>query len=200
MPIQNKSITFAADSNNVASTHKIRMGLLLVNNLKNKIMEPQTKVRWVDEKRVYVETPQGDDFIVGFQDDTPYRCQKQAPWYQVDKIVAHAFDMYYKGDPNAIMGEIYRQLLLDRVGSIFSYYAFDKESVSKERIRIGQRIRELRESKGMDAKHLAFYADIDAANLCRIEAGKYSVGLDVLSKIGYALDMEIDFVEPQKHQ
>ena len=74
-----------------------------------------------------------------------------------------------------------------------------KESVSKERVRIGQRIRELREAKGMDAKHLAFYADIDAANLCRIESGKYSVGLDILTKIGYALGMEIDFVEP-KHQ
>ena len=47
-------------------------------------------------------------------------------------------------------------------------------------------------------KHLAFYADIDAANLCRIEAGKYSVGFDILTKIGYALDMEIDFVEPKK--
>ena len=31
--------------------------------------------------------------------------------------------------------------------------------------------------------------DIDAANLCRIESGKYSVGLDILTKIGYALGM-----------
>lgn len=51
-------------------------------------MEPKTKVRWVDEKRVYVETPQGDDFIVGFQDESLYRCQKQASWFQVDKFVA----------------------------------------------------------------------------------------------------------------
>jgi len=162
-------------------------------------MEPKTKVRWVDEKRVYVETPQGDDYIVGFHDETLYLCQKQAPWYQVDKIIASLFDKFYKGDPSVIMGEINRQMLINRVGSIFSYYSFNKEAVSKERVRIGQRIRELRESKGMDAKHLAFYADIDAANLCRIEAGKYSVGLDVLSKIGYALDMEIDFVEPKNN-
>jgi len=161
-------------------------------------MEPKTKVRWVDEKRVYVETPQGDDFIVGFLDESIYQCQKQAPWFQVDKIVATLFDEYYKGDASIIMGEINRQLLINHVGSIFSYYSFDKESVSKERIRIGKRIKELRESKGMDAKLLAFYADIDAANLCRIEAGKYSVGLDILSKIGYALGMEIDFVEPKQ--
>lgn len=158
----------------------------------------KTKVKWVDEKRVYVETPQGDDFIVAFHDQSIYRCQKQAPWMQVDKIIATLFDTYYKGDASVIMGEINRQLLLSHIGSIFSYYAFDKEFVSKERIRIGQRIRELREAKNMDAKQLAFYADIDAANLCRIEAGKYSVGLDILSKIGYALGMEIDFVEPQQ--
>lgn len=160
-------------------------------------MESKTKVRWVDEKRIYVETPLGDDFIVGFPDSSLYQCQKQASWFQVDKFVANLFDKYYKGDASVIMGEINRQLMLNQVGSIFSYYSFDKESVSKERIRIGQRIRELRELKGMDAKHLAFYADIDAANLCRVEAGKYSVGLDTLSKIGYALGMEIDFVEPK---
>lgn len=115
------------------------------------------------------------------------------------QICGIPFDKYYEGDASVIMGEINRQMLINRVGSIFSYYSFDKESVSKERVRIGQRIRELREAKGMDAKHLAFYADIDAANLCRIESGKYSVGLDILTKIGYALGMEIDFVEP-KHQ
>lgn len=162
-------------------------------------MEPKTKARWVDEKRIYVETPQGDDFIVGFDDPSIYHCQRQATWYQVDKFLATLFDKYYRGDASVIMGEISRQMLINHVGMIFSYYAFDKESVSKERVRIGQRIKELRESKGMDAKHLAFYADIDAANLCRIEAGKYSVGLDILSKIGYALGMEIDFVEPKKH-
>ena len=112
-------------------------------------MEPQTKVRWVDEKRVYVETPQGDDFIVGFPDESLYRCQKQAPWFQVDKIVATLFDKYYKGDASVIMGEINRQMLINHVGSIFSYYSFDKEAISKERVRIGKRIRELREMKGM---------------------------------------------------
>lgn len=162
-------------------------------------MEPKTKVRWVDEKRVYVETPQGDDFIVGFSTDSLYLIQKQDPRFQFDNFFASLFDKYYKGDADVIMGEINRQMLINHLCPIFSYYSFDKESISKERVRIGQRIRELRESKGMDAKHLAFYADIDAANLCRIESGKYSVGLDILSKIGYALGMEIDFVKP-KHQ
>lgn len=158
-------------------------------------MNLKTKVRWVDEKRVYVETPQGDDFIVGFDDESLYRCQKQTSWFRVDRIIAALFDKYYEGDADVIMGEINRQMLINHVGSIFSYYSFGKESVSKERIRIGHRIRELRESKEIDTKHLAFYAGIDVANLCRIEAGKYSVGFDILSKIGYALGMKIDFVE-----
>lgn len=165
-------------------------------------MEPKTKARWVDDKRLYIETPQGDDFIIGFQNGSQYNCQKNASWYQVDKFVASLFDKYYQGDASVIMGKIYRDMLINHVGPIFSYYSFDKEAVSKERVRIGQRIKTLREAKGMDAKHLAFYADIDAANLCRIEAGKYSVGLDILSKIGYALGMEVDFVniEEKNHE
>ena len=36
---------------------------------------------------------------------------------------------------------------------------------------------------------------IDAANLCRIEQGKQSAGIDVLSKIANAMGYKIDFVE-----
>lgn len=161
-------------------------------------MDKKTKARWVDERRIYVETPQGDDFIIGFQSEQQYLCQKQAPWYKVDAFVASLFDKYYKGDSSVIWGDIQREMIKEHLGSLFYFQPFDKEAVSKDRVRIGKRIRELREAKGMEAKQLAFYANIDAANLCRIEAGKYSVGLDILSKIGYALGMEIDFVEPKQ--
>jgi len=39
------------------------------------------------------------------------------------------------------------------------------------------------------------------ANLSRIEQGRYSVGLDILSKIAFALGAKIelvDFIEPEK--
>ena len=65
----------------------------------------------------------------------------------------------------------------------------------EERCRIGKRIKELREKRGMEAKKLAEITCIDAANLCRIEQGKYSVGLDVLSKIAYALGAKVELVE-----
>ena len=71
----------------------------------------------------------------------------------------------------------------------------------QERERIGARIRELRKEKNIEAKILAQIANIDAANLSRIEQGRYSVGLDILSKIAFALGAKIelvDFVEPKK--
>jgi transcriptional regulator with XRE-family HTH domain len=47
----------------------------------------------------------------------------------------------------------------------------------------------------MEAKQLAIITNIDAANLSRIEQGKYSVGLDILSKISLALGAKVDLVE-----
>ncbi|MCK0190851.1 helix-turn-helix transcriptional regulator [Arenibacter sp. F20364] len=70
----------------------------------------------------------------------------------------------------------------------------------QERIRIGAKIRELRKEKNIEAKILAQLANIDAANLSRIEQGRYSVGLDVLSKIALALGSKIEmigFVDPK---
>lgn len=65
----------------------------------------------------------------------------------------------------------------------------------QDRARIGVRIREIREARGMEAKELAKLAGIDSANLSRIEKGKYSVGLDILSKIATALGKKIDFID-----
>lgn len=65
----------------------------------------------------------------------------------------------------------------------------------KDRARIGERIRQIRVDRGLDAKDLAKLAGIDASNLCRIENGRYSVGLDILSKIAAVLGKRIDFVD-----
>lgn len=68
-------------------------------------------------------------------------------------------------------------------------------SKNEERIRIGNRIRELREENHLDAKRLSMLTGIDAANLCRIEQGKQSAGIDVLSKIANAMGYKLDFVK-----
>lgn len=71
-------------------------------------------------------------------------------------------------------------------------------SKNEERIRIGNRIKEIREKKHLEAKMLSMLTGIDAANLCRIEQGKQSAGIDVLSKIANAMGYKIDFVELKK--
>ena len=68
-------------------------------------------------------------------------------------------------------------------------------SKNDERIRIGKRIKEIREEKHLEAKTLSLLTGIDAANLCRIEQGKQSVGIDLLSKIANAMGYKIELVE-----
>ena len=70
---------------------------------------------------------------------------------------------------------------------------------NEDRARIGKRIREIREEQKMDAKQLALRTGIDAANISRIEQGKYSVGLDVLSKLANALGYKVDLVKIEEN-
>ena len=63
------------------------------------------------------------------------------------------------------------------------------------RERIGQRIAKLRKEQGMTQAELAERTGIQRAHITRIEAGRYSVGIDLLDKIAVALGMEVDFVE-----
>ena len=64
-----------------------------------------------------------------------------------------------------------------------------------ERIRIGSRIRELRQKRGLSIYELADMTGLQFQNVSRIELGKYSTGIDILSKIAAALKCTIDFVE-----
>ena len=94
-----------------------------------------------------------------------------------------------EGDYRRINERIYHD------GYEMMYYIVLEPKRSEERQRIGDRIRELRKKKGIDAKDLASRIGIDASNLSRIEQGRYSVGLDILSKIASALGAKVDIVE-----
>lgn len=154
----------------------------------------KTKVTFIDERRLLVETPSGDDFIVGFHDSTNYQIERQSV-FKITRDLGLLFDLYYKGDSEIIWGEINRQLMLHGYDSVFFVQPYEKAQKEEERTRIGARIKELRLKKGMEAKTLATATGLDAANLCRIEAGKYSVGFDILTKIAFALGKKIDFVD-----
>lgn len=150
----------------------------------------KTKATYLDPKRVLVETPQGEKFIVGFDSEMNYLWEQQANVPFTD-FLASLFDKYYKGDENVIMGEITRQLMINRFESVF----FFQRDPIRNRVIMGDRIRELREQKGIDLMTLAFKSNVQPNTLKRIEAGKYSADLDVLAQIAQGLGMKIDFVE-----
>lgn len=59
------------------------------------------------------------------------------------------------------------------------------------RIIIGDRIRQFRTARNLSQQQLADMAGITKANVCNIEAGKYSVGIDILHRVCEALGAEI---------
>ena len=67
---------------------------------------------------------------------------------------------------------------------------------NSERLRIGQRIAELRKEQNLTQTQLAERCGLQQAHIARIETGRYSVGLDTLAQIADAMGMTIDFVKP----
>ncbi|MDE6272619.1 MAG: helix-turn-helix transcriptional regulator [Muribaculaceae bacterium] len=74
------------------------------------------------------------------------------------------------------------------------YHQKARKSIQLTRQRIGHRIKELRESKGMSQRELGKRIDIAYNHIGRIEKGKYNVNLDTLAKIAAALDTEINLI------
>ena len=148
-----------------------------------------TTVKFLDPKRVRVETSLGDTFILGFNSSMNFQIDQQWDGF-FTKCVTGLFDKYYKGDESVIWGPIAAGFYRNRLNS-FIWVMNDRD---KERERIGRRIKELRNQQSIDAKTLAQRVGIDAGNLSRIEQGKFSVGIDILNKIASALNMRIDFV------
>ncbi|MDD4010284.1 MAG: helix-turn-helix domain-containing protein [Fermentimonas sp.] len=77
----------------------------------------------------------------------------------------------------------------------FEYVKSDMafEKAFNIRNRIGKRIAEIRKEEGLSQARLAELAGLDQAHIARIEAGRYSVGIDTLAKIGEALGVELNF-------
>ncbi len=106
-------------------------------------------------------------------------------------LLAKYFEENFSDDKSSMVYWVLMKMLGNH-GLSFYYVSSDR---SLERERVGSKIRFLRVKKGIEAKQLALITNIDAANLSRIEKGKYSVGLDILSKISMALGAKVDLVE-----
>ncbi len=152
--------------------------------------EFKSKARIIDDKMVEVIAPDGEVFSVlvstGQYTDEKYR------HYELH-VIEWIFDLSFSQDKELMTQKIWNGLLFNGV-SFMGMSPGDKQG---ERTRIGTKIRQIREEKGIEAKDLARITNIDAANLSRIEKGKYSVGLDILSKLASALGYHIDIVPKQ---
>ena len=63
-----------------------------------------------------------------------------------------------------------------------------------ERIRIGSRLRELREAQGLTTTQLGEKFGLTQSTISKVENGKWSVSLDILSKICDALGAKVEIV------
>ncbi|WP_242118086.1 helix-turn-helix domain-containing protein [Aestuariivivens sediminicola] len=149
--------------------------------------EFKSSARIIDDKMVEVIAPDGEVFSV-LAGIGKYINEKTCN-YQLH-VLEYVFDKNFSNDKELMTNNIWKDLMLNGV-TLMGMSPGDKHG---ERTRIGKKIREIREEKGIEAKDLAKLAKIDAANLSRIEKGKYSVGLDILSKLASALGYHIDIV------
>lgn len=157
-------------------------------NLK-KFMEVPTKSRAqiLNRQTVEVQTPDGELFTI-YSDLAKYDSDEYKNY--VLHLIEFIFDRNFSEDKETMIGRIQREFLLNAVPSM----GIDSGNRQDERVRIGKRIRELREQKRMESRDLAILAGIDAANLSRIEQGKYSTGVDILSRICIILDAHLDLI------
>ena len=147
----------------------------------------KSKAQILDEHYVEVQTSDGEIFKI-ISDIAKYDSEETKAYYL--HLMEFIFDKNYSEDKEMMLNRISRDFLLNAVPSM----GIGVGNRQSERVRIGQRIRELREAKRMEARDLALLAGIDAANLSRIEQGKYSTGVDILSRIAIILDAHLDLI------
>lgn len=63
-----------------------------------------------------------------------------------------------------------------------------------DRLRIGNRIRELREAQGLTTTQLGERCGLIQSTISKVENGKWSVSLDILSKISAVLGAKVEIV------
>lgn len=95
----------------------------------------KTKTSYLDPKRVLVETPQGDKFILGFHSEMNYLWEQQVDVPFTD-FLASLFNKHYRGDETIIMGEITRQLMSNNFEPVFSF----QRDPAQNRVLMGDRI------------------------------------------------------------
>ena len=68
------------------------------------------------------------------------------------------------------------------------------QQLQHNRLRIGQRIAQLREERGLTQTALAEMIGMQQQHISRLEKGRYSARLDLLTTVAAALGCEVDLV------
>jgi DNA-binding XRE family transcriptional regulator len=145
-----------------------------------------TKAKFTDSTTIHVVAKDGETFVL--RTHLSIKIEEQKIY---SKLLARYFDENFSDDKSSMVYWVLMKMMSNH-GLSFYYESSDR---SKERERIGLRIKQMREMLNMEAKHLALLTNIDAANISRIEQGRYSVGFDILSKIALAVGARIDLVK-----
>lgn len=150
----------------------------------------ESSAQIINKNEVEVTSPDGEVFTVLCQIGALSNAEsrnEELHWLEI------LFDKNFSENKEEMIQNIWREAIKFGIGN--NILAISRGTRYSDRARIGRRIREIREEKGIEARELAKLTSIDAANLSRIENGKYSVGFDILSKIATALDKKIDFID-----
>ncbi len=161
-----------------------------MNNIQEFLrVKAQSSAQIISKSEVEVTAPDGEVFTV-FSNIGTYISEDTKKWelHWLELI----FDENFSDDKERMIENIWRKVTQF---SICSVLGIGPGTRYPNRARIGARIREIREQRGIDAKDLAKLAGIDPANLSRIENGKYSIGFDILSRIAMSLGKKVDLVD-----
>lgn len=189
MPIIKLLFNFAVQFNFKSGDNTYKYGIKKMNKNLKKFMDTPTKSRAqiLNEREVEVQTPDGEIFKI-WSNLAKYDSEEYKNY--VLHLVEFIFDRNFSDDKEKMINRISWEFRHNAVPSL----GVDPGNRQSERERIGKKIRELREAKKMEARDLAILTGIDAANLSRIEQGKYSTGVDILSRICVILDAHIDLI------
>lgn len=151
-------------------------------------VECKSKAKLIDSRNVEVIAPDGEVFqMICFIGQ--YISEDTRKYYL--HLIEAIFDECYSANKEQMVDNIWRATIRNAV----PIRGMDCGNRQNERVRMGERIRQIRSERNIEARELAKLAGIDAANLSRIENGKYSVGFDILSKIATVLGKKLDLVD-----
>ena len=117
-----------------------------------------------------------------------------SPMYMQD-VYIKALAIYMKKHPDFSDKDIFGSLTIWLAQHNLNLPFGGQTYVNYDRQRIGKRIQELREERNWTPMQLSNASGIDVGNIIRIEHGKYSVPLDVLTKLAKSLGCKLVIVK-----